>query len=171
MSNDYEWEEAFDTYCHASIEHVEAADRAHMALIQLAKRVKVGWHRDLLVTKLARTEWTKRNWLREAFNLTDEDIQACIERETRLTLECRLEKLHAMPYREYLSTPEWQERRKRILARDSYHCQVCFSTEYLNVHHRTYERRGNEDDSDLITLCRDCHYIFHENGRLAEVDG
>ena len=92
------------------------------------------------------------------------------ERIAQQKLKARLEELHTMPYRDYLLTPEWRERRKHILERDGYHCQVCYSTERLNVHHRTYGRRGNEDDNDLITLCQDCHYIFHENGRLAQVD-
>ena len=25
-----------------------------------------------------------------------------------------------------------------------------------------------EQDRDLITLCQNCHYIFHENGKLAK---
>jgi len=74
-----------------------------------------------------------------------------------------------MPYRDYLRTPEWQERRKRILERDGYHCQVCNASEHLNVHHRDYTRRGYEYDSDLTTLCQDCHQVFHENGRLVKV--
>ncbi len=36
----------------------------------------------------------------------------------------------------------------------------------LDVHHRMYERRGEERDVDLIVLCHECHSIFHELGRL-----
>ncbi len=82
-----------------------------------------------------------------------------------------LEHLRTMPYREYLQTPEWQERRKRAMKRAGYHCQVCNAYgKRLNTHHKTYERRGNEYDRDLIVLCEDCHTIFHENGSLANED-
>jgi hypothetical protein len=80
----------------------------------------------------------------------------------------RLHELHTMPYREYLQTPEWQETRKRAMKRAGFRCQVCNAYGVrLNVHHRTYERRGFEDNQDLIVLCEGCHSIFHENGSLA----
>lgn len=81
----------------------------------------------------------------------------------------RLRELATMPYYDYLQTPEWAERRKRAMKRAGYRCQVCNAYGVqLNTHHRTYERRGNEWDKDLITLCRTCHEIFHQNGQLAE---
>ena len=74
----------------------------------------------------------------------------------------RLEELRAMPYEEYLRTPEWQATRKRILKRDRYQCQGCNAYgRILHVHHYTYERLGCEDDADLITLCLDCHEELH----------
>ncbi len=108
-------------------------------------------------------------WLQVGFNITEEQYQEILAKGKRDEYQQRLEQLSTMPYLDYLRTPEWQERRKRILQRDSYHCQVCFSTEHLNVHHRTYERRGNENDGDLTTLCQGCHQVFHENGRLVKV--
>ncbi len=81
--------------------------------------------------------------------------------------QAHLEHLHTMPYREYLQTPEWQETRKRIMKRAGFRCQVCNAYGVrLNVHHRTYERRGYEHDRDLIVLCENCHQIFHDNGSL-----
>lgn len=83
----------------------------------------------------------------------------------------RLQELRTMPYRQYLQTPEWQETRRRHLKSTGYRCQVCNAYGVaLNVHHRTYERRGNESFKDLIVLCQQCHEIFHENGRLSEVE-
>jgi hypothetical protein len=81
----------------------------------------------------------------------------------------RLKALQTMPYREYLQTPEWQEKRKQKLRSARYRCQVCNTgkTE-LNVHHRTYERRGNEHLNDLIVLCKDCHSLFHQQGKIVE---
>lgn len=80
----------------------------------------------------------------------------------------RLEQLRSMPYREYLQTPEWLERRKHHLKSAGYRCQVCNKNGLLNVHHRTYERRGEEYYKDLIVLCAGCHTIFHEQGKLAQ---
>jgi len=66
----------------------------------------------------------------------------------------RLSELRAMPYEEYLKTPEWLVTRKRILKRANYQCQKCNATNVLfNVHHYTYERLGCEEDDDLVTLC------------------
>ncbi|HEU5108042.1 MAG TPA: hypothetical protein VFT95_05745, partial [Micromonosporaceae bacterium] len=80
----------------------------------------------------------------------------------------RVEQLRCMPYREYLLTPEWQERRKARLKAARYRCQVCNAqNRRLNVHHRTYERRGEEYARDLIVLCEECHHLFHRNGSLA----
>ena len=80
----------------------------------------------------------------------------------------RLHVLRTMPYRDYLLTPEWQERRRCHLKSAGYRCQVCNAGGVcLNVHHRTYERRGEELFKDLITLCETCHDLFHREGRLA----
>jgi 5-methylcytosine-specific restriction endonuclease McrA len=73
----------------------------------------------------------------------------------------RLYVLKTMPYREYLKTPEWQERRKAAYRRAQNRCQLCNNTGVLNVHHRDYTRRGNELNSDLIVLCDKCHKKFH----------
>jgi hypothetical protein len=80
----------------------------------------------------------------------------------------RLMALQSMPYSEYLKSQEWQEKRKKALRFASFRCQLCNSPERLNVHHRTYEHLGQELMGDLITLCNDCHAIFHQNRELAE---
>lgn len=77
----------------------------------------------------------------------------------------RIMKLRSMPYDEYLKTPEWIAKRDEVLDRDDHRCRVCNSEENLNVHHRTYVRRGNEDLNDLTTLCQPCHEYFHERMR------
>lgn len=68
-----------------------------------------------------------------------------------------------MPYADYLKSPEWAQKRQRALRFAGFRCQLCNSPERLNVHHRTYERLGQELMGDLITLCNDCHSIFHQN--------
>jgi 5-methylcytosine-specific restriction endonuclease McrA len=85
------------------------------------------------------------------------------------TRDARLNALRTMPYREYLQTAEWLARRKQHVKSAGYRCQVCnASGVQLNVHHRTYERRGNEYYKDLLALCRNCHEIFHREGKLAD---
>lgn len=74
----------------------------------------------------------------------------------------RKKQLREMPYNEYLRTKEWREKRMRVLLRDGYRCTKCGSSEQLNVHHLTYERRGAERYADLTTLCRRCHRKEHD---------
>lgn len=95
----------------------------------------------------------------------DRRIQDHREQE-RAAREARLDALKAMPYAEYLRTPEWQETRRQALRRASYRCQACNGQGRLDVHHRTYERRGNERDRDLTVLCRACHDKFHDRSSL-----
>lgn len=77
----------------------------------------------------------------------------------------RREDLSAMPYHEYLQTPEWQQMRKSKVRSAGFRCQRCFWRDRkLDVHHLTYERRGAEHRDDLIVLCRPCHEAEH--GRI-----
>lgn len=79
----------------------------------------------------------------------------------------RIAELQSMPYAEYLKTYEWRQRREYALKRAGYCCNVCNKPDTtLDVHHRTYERRGHESYNDLIVLCRECHKTFHETGQL-----
>jgi len=74
----------------------------------------------------------------------------------------RAKQLQTMPYDEYLQTDEWNKRRQRHLEDADHACQLCNASDVkLHVHHRTYERRGDERHNDLIVLCADCHATFH----------
>jgi hypothetical protein len=74
----------------------------------------------------------------------------------------RLAALKALPYEEYLRTPEWRARRQESLRRARYRCQMCNSPEPpLEAHHRTYERLGEELPEDLFVLCKTCHQWHH----------
>lgn len=99
---------------------------------------------------------------RHAHELQNEMIEASI-----WLYGCRVLDLETMPYRDYLQTEEWQHLRSVALAMADYRCQVCDAANSLHVHHRTYERRGNEDPRDLTVLCAACHKVFHDHGRLA----
>lgn len=74
----------------------------------------------------------------------------------------RMTALQRMPYQQYLSTPEWRRVRAAALERAGYACSLDVThTSELQVHHRTYERRGCERPSDVVVLCRDCHELHH----------
>lgn len=84
----------------------------------------------------------------------------------RFIVQRRARWLRQMPYDEYIKTPEWKARSARMKQKAGGRCRVCNSPHALDTHHRTYERLGYEDPEDLTVLCRDCHQLFSENGRL-----
>ena len=71
-------------------------------------------------------------------------------------------------YEAYIRSDEWRERADVAKKRAGYRCQICNRGDItLNVHHRTYERLGNELPEDLTVLCRNCHELFELNKRIA----
>lgn len=66
-------------------------------------------------------------------------------------------------YKNYLSSPIWDEIKKRKLKKVGYKCEKCgaqyISDLGLQVHHKTYDRVGGmEKDSDLQVVCAgECH--------------
>lgn len=73
----------------------------------------------------------------------------------------RVAELRRMAYHEYLLSEEWQETRRRALERALFRCQSCDRRDGLQVHHRTYERVGEESADDLLVLCEVCHARVH----------
>lgn len=67
-------------------------------------------------------------------------------------------------YYEKLKDPRWQKKRLKIMERDDFCCQRCGESELtLNVHHLSYGKNPwDVEDSELITLCEDCHKEFTE---------
>ena len=61
----------------------------------------------------------------------------------------------------------WSTIIKQIKRRDKYTCRKCFkkhpaSSGYLQVHHIIpLSKGGNNDPSNLITLCKRCHVVEH----------
>lgn len=66
-------------------------------------------------------------------------------------------------YNEYLESPNWKEKRERVLERDGNLC-IC-GEQAIYAHHKTYKNVGQEQLSDLVTLCKNCHDGYH--GRLS----
>ena len=74
-------------------------------------------------------------------------------------------RLRAMPYGEFLQTPYWWMVRNFVVATRGARCCKCGESWLvrINVHHRTYEHRGEEFDhlEDLDVLCEECHSGIH----------
>jgi 5-methylcytosine-specific restriction endonuclease McrA len=66
-------------------------------------------------------------------------------------------------YNTYLESPEWKARRKAVLERDEFLCQGCRKQRATQVHHLTYDRKGNEMLFDLVAVCDECHEAIHPN--------
>jgi hypothetical protein len=65
-------------------------------------------------------------------------------------------------YDDYIKSPQWRQIRAMMLNRFG-KCQLCSSTQNLEVHHNSYEHIGCEKEhlEDLVVLCHDCHAVFH----------
>lgn len=70
--------------------------------------------------------------------------------------EVRKEKLAAMPYKEYLRSPEWRAIRQYVLTIFPT-CRICHASNQLEIHHSRYPPRGEETLRDLLTICDSCH--------------
>jgi 5-methylcytosine-specific restriction endonuclease McrA len=63
-----------------------------------------------------------------------------------------------------VSSEEYHLLRKKVLERDAWHCQICASSEDLQVHHLTKRSSLGDDVLDnLITLCASCHKMQHRS--------
>lgn len=141
-------------HCDRCLESVEVRNRSHLQeIIKARRKDKARYAEGYKV--LCDQCWTEVQQERHA-----EWEETCAQRAKRL------HELETMSYAEYLETPEWQERRKRHLKSVGFKCQLCNTKDtILDVHHRTYERRGNEHFKDLIVMCRNCHGVFHASAR------
>lgn len=67
-------------------------------------------------------------------------------------------------YNKQMSHPRWQRRRPVIFKRDKWRCRFCFDdSTTLHVHHVEYAPGADAwayPDSELLTLCEDCHWIM-----------
>lgn len=84
----------------------------------------------------------------------------------------KLAELGFSTYAEYLESPHWKSLRalyfKKVQPPEVCNrCRVLFWASelvygsQLNLHHKTYERLGAEEFSDLEPVCRRCHELEH----------
>jgi 5-methylcytosine-specific restriction endonuclease McrA len=51
---------------------------------------------------------------------------------------------------------------QQVMKSDAWKCQVCGSSQNLQVHHKQLRsQQGSDRDSNLITLCASCHEVIH----------
>lgn len=89
--------------------------------------------------------------------LTFDEIEIEVQRMTRQIM-----------YQSHLSSKKWARLRKQKLIDANFTCERCgYSVEThiveipIDVHHKTYERFGDERLDDLEVLCRHCHQAHH----------
>src|SRR5208282_1532033 len=63
-------------------------------------------------------------------------------------------------YQAYLRSDAWKICCAKVFAAAKGICLGC-GRRAETVHHRSYERLGNEADADLVALCWDCHQACH----------
>jgi hypothetical protein len=68
-------------------------------------------------------------------------------------------------YNVYLCSPEWAQKRNKVLARCGYVCEGCGERPAISAHHLTYVRRGREMLFDLVGVCQECHDAIHAGGQ------
>lgn len=64
-------------------------------------------------------------------------------------------------YADYLKSSEWLATRAWALERAERRCQLCGTSDRLEVHHSNYRNLGRERPSDVIVICRGCHAKHH----------
>lgn len=64
-------------------------------------------------------------------------------------------------YGRYLASREWALKKNAVRVRSGGICERCTIRPATQCHHKTYERIGREELTDLIDLCRQCHRFEH----------
>lgn len=83
----------------------------------------------------------------------------------------RLRNLGFAAYDEYLRSPYWIDVKQRFRADDrDQDCYCCGDWENTQLHHKTYERLGEELLDDLVPLCRRCHALVHVLERRGDLN-
>ena len=65
-------------------------------------------------------------------------------------------KMKNQEYEKYIHSNQWRKRADERLGMDGWECCVCGGSA-TEVHHLSYERLGNENMEDLVSLCHRCH--------------
>ena len=64
-------------------------------------------------------------------------------------------------YVRYIRSSKWLNLKKKVFRYKGKICRKCGRRKSTQVHHKTYERLGKEQLSDLVPVCRVCHKKIH----------
>lgn len=64
-------------------------------------------------------------------------------------------------YNAYIVSAAWKVKQKACSARACGKCEVCRLCMAVQAHHLTYERIGDEAETDLQAVCVECHKKTH----------
>lgn len=106
------------------------------------------------------TNINEEEWLCENSGCLSERTKKLAAKEKEIH-EKFVYSLGSISYQEYLRSSHWQTIRELKLAKGKNECEVCGSNSQLQMHHKTYKRRGKELPEDLVILCKPCHQKFH----------
>jgi 5-methylcytosine-specific restriction endonuclease McrA len=111
----------------------------------------------------------------ESFNLLKEEVlyrqkleDSLAEHDVRKTDWMLYEE-----YRDYLKSDKWKFIRSVRFNLDDGLCQHCgikLNGMEAHCHHLTYDRLGDEDISDVVTLCRSCHDAVHAKDKSTQTE-
>ncbi len=65
-------------------------------------------------------------------------------------------------YENHLKSQKWRDLRQLVIERENGVCQGCRKSKITQVHHRNYERLGDELLTDLYGFCESCHKKTHD---------
>jgi len=58
----------------------------------------------------------------------------------------------------------YEQLRKQVLRRDGWQCQICGSSQDLQIRHKQLRsQQGSDNELNLITLCASCHENQHNH--------
>ena len=126
---------------------------------EIGYAVAKGIHIIILFSRELKEQEINSLWflacMADAYRMTDDPTKDMLELLTFLKPKPKFN------YHEYLLTPEWKAKADAAKEKAGHHCQLCNGDGLLHAHHRTYERIGHEDETDIIVLCANCHAKFH----------
>jgi 5-methylcytosine-specific restriction endonuclease McrA len=78
----------------------------------------------------------------------------------------KLKEVNLFSYSDYLNSNEWREIKAKIKKRTALKwrvCNICGSSNNLNVHHSSYKVIGNKNPGNTLKmLCQSCHNELHQ---------
>lgn len=71
-------------------------------------------------------------------------------------------------YYDYINSPEWKEKSRKIQERHNHTCQIC-GTRSAHTHHLTYAHFMMEYDFELVPLCEKCHMEEYHSPKIKKL--